>query len=59
MLAQRPDHPDALHLLGVIIGDAGQTMQALNSFAAPLRSTQTLPIITLILATLCAFGKIR
>ncbi len=25
VLAQRPDHPDALHLLGVIIGDAGQT----------------------------------
>jgi tetratricopeptide (TPR) repeat protein len=25
VLAQRPDHPDALHLLGVIVGDAGKT----------------------------------
>jgi len=40
ILAQHPDHPDALNLLGVIAARRGETRQALNLF---LRATQLEP----------------
>ena len=60
LLSQQPEHPDALHLLGVLVGQQGQLKSAVDWMTRALTPTGRHPLVLYNLANVLAQqGELR